>query len=450
MRRVAPFLLALLVLPAPAHAATVSVTTAFIQTAKGDGYYVNQAEFVADARERNDVTVRQEGAAVIVRDEAAVVRAGAGCVGLDDHTARCVPGRTSRFQAVWVWLGDDDDRFADAGVVDRSTADGGPGADVLEGGRGTLDGGDGPDRLVAGPTGTSLAGGPGVDELVGGSGPDLLEGDPASGPFAADVMDGGGGVDTASYFGRTVAVRVDLMIAAAHGAIGENDTIRGVESVGGGDGRDVLGGDDGTNVLSAGGEGGGDVLLGRGGGDTLHGSAESDVLSGGGGNDELLGYDGADILDGGAGDDRLGGRESRRDAADDVRCAGGADLVVEADVEDVVRDDCERVFAWPFFISPPRREGRGYVVDVEDGSSRPPCAVRVIVVRGRRSARASRWLRDPDGLRARLRVARRIPRPRWVRPPRPGRLQVVVEARPRCPWGGGGFTGRRGFVVASR
>ena len=78
-----------------------------------------------------------------------------------------------------------DDQLIGAPTV--SGLDGGAGNDKLTGGEGhdALHGGDGNDEL-------SGLGGP--DELLGGAGDDLLSGDAHKAP-AADVVDGGPGID---------------------------------------------------------------------------------------------------------------------------------------------------------------------------------------------------------------------------------------------------------------
>jgi Ca2+-binding RTX toxin-like protein len=97
-----------------------------------------------------------------------------------------------------------------------------------------------------------------------------------------DTIDGGGGVDFASFFLSPGPVTVDL---AAGTATGEGtDTLTGIENVNGsGDFGDTLTGDTQSNVL-----------LGSGG---------DDSVSGGDGDDELDGGDGTDALDGGVGTD---------------------------------------------------------------------------------------------------------------------------------------------------
>jgi hypothetical protein len=146
--------------------------------------------------------------------------------------------------------------------------DGAPGegdtieADVeaLEGNRfdDTITGNDGPN---------ALGGCDGNDHLHGLGGDDVLDGDDA---FAAttwfpvdlfgvcytdvvgtDVMDGGGGVDSVRYFGRTASVTVDLDDSAVgdDGQSGELDTVLHMENVYGGRANDLLIGNSTTNVI---------------------------------------------------------------------------------------------------------------------------------------------------------------------------------------------------------
>lgn len=70
--------------------------------------------------------------------------------------------------------------------------------------------------------------------------------------------------------------------------------VRGIRSVIGGNGNDILIGDDGVQVFQGG--GGHDVLVGKGGNDSLYGQGGSDLVIGGRGSDYLHGGSGADIL----------------------------------------------------------------------------------------------------------------------------------------------------------
>src|SRR4029079_7960403 len=97
----------------------------------------------------------------------------------------------------------------------------------------------------------------GNDELFGGPGDDILRGHSGSDAFYADTtidgsdrMLGGEGLDTVSYFDRTVGVNVTLDDGQANdGETGENDELVDIEDVVGGWGPDVLVGSDLANSL---------------------------------------------------------------------------------------------------------------------------------------------------------------------------------------------------------
>jgi len=114
----------------------------------------------------------------------------------------------------------------------------------------------------------------------------------------ADVMVGGDGSDTASYFRRLTPLRVTLDGAANDGAVGENDQAGvpqgplgrpDVENVNGGMGNDVLIGTSGPNFLVS--RIGADTIHGLGGADTIdvrdrdRDSAWNDVVDAGDGPD---------------------------------------------------------------------------------------------------------------------------------------------------------------------
>jgi Ca2+-binding RTX toxin-like protein len=155
------------------------------------------------------------------------------------------------------------------------------------------------------------------------------------------ALDGGAGIDTASYANSTVGVTVDLRLAGAQVSAGDasGDTLTGIENLTGSAFADSLHGDAGDNVLIGG--AGADVLVGGAGidtadysgspagvtvdlvlgtghggdaeGDTLAtienitGSAFADKLTGDAGANVLLGGAGDDVLHGGAGADTLDG-----------------------------------------------------------------------------------------------------------------------------------------------
>jgi hemolysin type calcium-binding protein len=93
----------------------------------------------------------------------------------------------------------------------------------------------------------------------------------------------------------------------------------------------------------------GAIIRGTQGPDRLSGTAQADELYGRAGNDTLEGHGARDLLDGGPGRDRLSGdagadrlTSSGDGRADRVHCGGGRDIV-NADLADAVRTDCEVV-----------------------------------------------------------------------------------------------------------
>lgn len=222
---------------------------------------------------------------------------------------------------------------------------GGPGDDVLQGGDGgdTVSGGDGDDSLDSGLFGC-LSGGSGDDQLSGDAGDDSLCGGtgPSSGPDN-DAVNGGAGIDSASY-PRVKAVNVSLDGAANDGEAGESDNVNpDVENVFGGQGNDSLTGNDGPNVLD--GAAGADSLSGAGGDDTLTdsgGDSAADSLNGGTGDDTLAAGRGPDVYTGEDGEDFVGDYAARTasvnvtlDGNPDDGAPGEGDNV-GADVEDVL------------------------------------------------------------------------------------------------------------------
>ncbi|MEZ5682107.1 MAG: hypothetical protein R3E14_12530 [Erythrobacter sp.] len=141
----------------------------------------------------------------------------------------------------------------------------------------------------------------GADFLYGLEGDDWLIGGAGN-----DLVDGGAGLDVASYETAASGVTVDLAIGTAQstGGAGE-DTLVGIEGLGGSLYNDTLFGDAASNLLL--GYDGDDALYGRGGDDDIYGENGNDSLYGGEGIDYLFGGAGNDLLDGGIGADRLEG-----------------------------------------------------------------------------------------------------------------------------------------------
>jgi Ca2+-binding RTX toxin-like protein len=156
-----------------------------------------------------------------------------------------------------------------------STASGGDGADVLIGSPYYVIGSRYGDDIIGDENGNILVGGPGRDTMDGAGYYDTLY--PGRGD---DTLDGGPGSDSVVYGDGTATdgVTVDLRLGTALGGSG-NDTVSGIEGVGGTAFHDVIKGGGNSNSLSGG--AGDDTLKGRDGSDLLYGGDGSDTLSGG-------------------------------------------------------------------------------------------------------------------------------------------------------------------------
>lgn len=328
-----------------AGAASVSATQGLLTIQAGPG-------------ERNDLVIERSGEELRVIDLRTPVLALEGCTPVPDVPSAAVCP-ASAVRALAVDAGDLDDRVDDrAGLA--GTIGGGPGDDeLLAGAAATLDGQDGDDLLRGSPQDDRLLGGPGDDELHAAAGDDTVQGG-----AGADGLDGGPGNDTVRYDDglHDAGVAVTLGGGPDDGALGENDDVRGVETVIGGGGPDAVRGTDATETV-VGGPGDDTVQLLRG-DDTFSGGEgddsclldglDGDLCDGGPGlrdvaayrgdlpqflsldgraNDgrrgasgnllgieELIGGEGPDVLVGGDGDDRLAGR-----GGDDVLRGGGGD-----------------------------------------------------------------------------------------------------------------------------
>jgi Ca2+-binding RTX toxin-like protein len=183
-----------------------------------------------------------------------------------------------------------------------------------------LDGSDFADTLGGDDKGNLLRGLDGNDTLKGWGGDDILEGmagndvleggarsDRSSGDRleGGDWLDGGTGVDTASYGVSTEGVFVDLGGSVGHGGDAEGDFYISIENLTGSHHDDYLAGNNEDNALK--GQAGNDTLKGAGGTDFLWGGGGDDNLYGGNGIDTLRGEIGNDTLDGGYGLDSLYG-----------------------------------------------------------------------------------------------------------------------------------------------
>jgi Ca2+-binding RTX toxin-like protein len=228
------------------------------------------------------------------------------------------------------------------GFSDNDTLRGLGGNDTLHGGDGTdyLSGGAGADSLVGGDNGdyavySAASGALGVDlgnpanntgeaagdsywsieKIIGGAFNDTLVGNSEDnglrGGPGADSLDGGAGLDIASYWDATTGVLADLGNPANNTGEAAGDRYVSIEWLMGGDFDDTLVGDAGENSVN-GGMAGNDSLLGLGGNDTLEGADGNDTLSGGTGLDSLVGGAGDDSMMGNRGFDTVCG-----DAGDD-------------------------------------------------------------------------------------------------------------------------------------
>jgi Ca2+-binding RTX toxin-like protein len=347
--RIAPGAAAVVVVALAAFASPALASTVVLTQ---DGEYGDSSvTYTASSGEHNDVTVTASLDNVTFDDAGpgVVVTAGRGCDQLGPHTARCYPRRDPVYTNVNA--GDEDDSvrlIAGADASESFSVSGAAGNDTLAAGDqgAALDGGEGADTLSGGAGGDSIVGGPGGDTITAGAGDDSITPDgPGSAP-AADVIDGGPGRDSVSYSERTTAVDVDLERPEGNGGRGENDTIRGVESVSGGSGPNVLRGDEAANVLTTAGPGP-KVVEGRGGDDQITGSYSADVLSGGPGNDEIESGGGPDTLSGGPGDDGIDLLDARPRS---LSCGSGDDLVNYPRASEVIRPECETVQVDNFFF----------------------------------------------------------------------------------------------------
>lgn len=176
-----------------------------------------------------------------------------------------------------------DDIFVGAGGND--TLAGGYGWDWLDGNGGDdkITGGDGRDVLLGRDGADMLDGGTGNDTLADGAGADTVKGDAGDDVILvaqdgdADVLDGEGGSDTASYEDWTTGISITM------GSNVLGDTHASIENITGTQFEDDVNGDTGANVLK--GLAGYDFLAGGAGNDTLEGGAGEDTLEGGDGID---------------------------------------------------------------------------------------------------------------------------------------------------------------------
>jgi Ca2+-binding RTX toxin-like protein len=166
-----------------------------------------------------------------------------------------------------------------------------------------------------------------IENAIGGSGNDTI----VSGAYD-NVINGGDGVDTVSYTGRTNALTIALDGTATSGETGETDTLgTDVENAIGGAGADSIVGNSSANNLYGG--AGNDTIQGLDGNDVLTGSTGNDVFFGGLGNDAVYGNAGNDTVDGGNGADVIYGQAG----TDDIFAGAGRDRVFGGTEDDRVK-----------------------------------------------------------------------------------------------------------------
>lgn len=162
----------------------------------------------------------------------------------------------------------------------------------------TIEGRGGLDMLFAGPGDDRVEGGPDHDSIFGGHGDDTLRGHGGYDTFQAGIHD---------------------------------------DVVEGGDGDDWVEARPGKDRLEGG--AGKDSLRAGVGPDRVFGGPGDDTLVGGGGEDFLGGGPGEDFIQGGRSDDEIDAVDGEDDT---IGCGRGRDSV-QADAQDTVDDDCERV-----------------------------------------------------------------------------------------------------------
>ena len=154
-----------------------------------------------------------------------------------------------------------------------------PAAVQVDLGLGSATGGGGNDRLINinGVLGSDFA-----DNLNGSNSTTMVE--VFSGEAGNDTIDGGLGLDSATYVTASGAVNVNLTTGVASDGLGGTDTLLNIEAVFGSKNGDTLTGNSKDNLL--------------------WGDLGNDTLSGGAGNDTLKGEQGNDAIDGGNGWDQ--------------------------------------------------------------------------------------------------------------------------------------------------
>jgi hypothetical protein len=414
--RSAVFLLlaALLTAASAAHGATVSAGSG----GRGDP---GSLSYSAAPGELNDVEVSRVGLEIHVRDASAPVTAGSLCRQVDEHTVGC----PDQDRYIYVRLGDGGDRLLTR--ISNVSASGEAGDDELTGSTGPdrIDGGDGTDLIVGREGDDSLEGGAGGDTVEAGPGDDHVAGeeertiDRAAVP-AHDVLRGGEGFDTVSYWTHPAPVRADLSRPGSpFGAVGEDDEASGFETVRGGAARNELTGDDGPNGLDL--SSGGGVAIGAGGNDRIGVGTGNAVRS----------IDA--VVDAGPGNDLIGAYYS---AGARIGCGPGFD-VVDGSRLGTLAPDCEQIAPVdltdiddPVMRPHPALSEGDAVFRIrcpEDINSVEPCKGRLLMRDSTgRVVGLRRWTWR-EGAKGHVKVA--LERAARKRMARPGGLEIKVDLR---------------------
>ncbi|NRA87331.1 MAG: hypothetical protein HRU28_08045 [Rhizobiales bacterium] len=141
---------------------------------------------------------------------------------------------------------------------------------------GCLDLGDDSDATIYGTDGDDIMTGTNNDNKFLGS-------------LGADMIDGRGGRDTATYEDSPSAVQIDLLGNVGKGGYAEGDTLVNIEELRGSNYNDTLVGNEKVNFIKGG--SGADIINAKGGDDFITGGAGADIINGGDGIDHISYYD---------------------------------------------------------------------------------------------------------------------------------------------------------------
>jgi serralysin len=170
------------------------------------------------------------------------------------------------------------------------------GDDITNGGD-IMNGFGGNDSMFGRAGNDNINGDAGNDKLFGGDGNDSLDGGldgaPQTDTFIqdSDTLDGGAGLDTASWSQVQHGMFINLFQGLAFGK-GNVDTLVSIENITGTNFVDSIIGDNNANIIQA--AAGDDRLDAEGGNDFLSASGGNDTLIGGAGVDKMFGGSGAD------------------------------------------------------------------------------------------------------------------------------------------------------------